>query len=156
MSPKGTTTFPAPAPSKKRPADGPAPDNRLRWAGVLVAVVGVALLCLAAGDALAGVELGGGGENSLHGSGGGDRLAGFDGGDALYGRSGEDVLYGGAGDDELYGGAGEDGVLGGPGDDFIEAKDGAKDDVGCGPGLDSASVDSKDLVSADCESVFLG
>lgn len=41
-------------------------------------------------------------------------------------------------------------------DDFVEAKDGAIDRVSCGPGDDSISVDRKDLVSPDCESVYVG
>ena len=127
-----------------------------RWAGTLVAAAGVFLLCLAAGDALAGVELGGGGDNIMRGFPREDRLAGFNGADTLYGAGGDDALYGGAGRDEIYGGPGEDGVLGGAGDDFIEAKDGARDRVGCGPGTDSVSVDYEDLVGPDCEAVYVG
>lgn len=157
MSSKGTTTFPVPAPrsegrsQKRRPR-----DVGLRWAGVLIAAIGVMLLCLAAGDALAGVEIGGGGDNTLRGTAGSDRLAGFNGGDVLHGRAGRDALYGGAGDDELYAGPGRDDVLGGVGDDFFEAKDGATDDISCGPGQDSASVDRIDRVSTDCEAVYPG
>lgn len=152
MSSRGTTVLPVPATrGERRPAEG-----GLRWAGILVAVVGALLLLLAAGDALAGVELGGGGDDTLRGSEQADRLAGFNGADALYGDTGEDTLYAGAGKDEIYGGAGGDDVLAGAGDDFIEAKDGAVDRVGCGPGDDSASVDRKDLVSPDCEAVYPG
>jgi Ca2+-binding RTX toxin-like protein len=123
---------------------------------VLVTAVGALLLCLAAGDALAGVEFGGGGDNTLRGSAGGDRLAGFNGDDTLHGGAGDDALYGGAGDDEIYGDPGEDDVLGGAGDDFIEVKDGTADRVGCGLGKDSVSVDREDLISPDCESVYPG
>ena len=152
VSSRGTAVLPVPAPRQgRRPAEG-----GLRWAGVLVAVAGALLLLLAAGDALAGVELGGGGDNTLRGSEQADRLAGFNGSDALYGGAGDDTLYGGAGRDEIYGGAGGDDVLAGAGDDFIEAKDGAVDRVGCGPGDDSASVDREDLVSVDCEAVYAG
>ena len=152
LSSRGTAVLPVPNPRREqRPAEG-----GLRWSGVVVAVAGALLLLLAAGDALAGVELGGGGDNTLRGSEQADRLAGFNGGDALYGGSGDDTLYGGAGKDELYGGAGDDDVLAGAGDDFIEAKDGAVDRVGCGPGDDSASVDREDLVSPDCEAVYPG
>lgn len=103
------------------------------------------LLVLAAGDALAGVELGGGGDNAIRGAAEGDRIAGFGGGDTLHGAAGGDTIYGGTGEDE---------VLGGTGDDFVEAKDGAADRVSCG--ADSVSVDSKDLVSPDCETVYAG
>lgn len=150
LSSRGTTVLPAP---QGAPRVG---ERGLRWAGALVAVVGVLLLCLAAGDALAGVELGGGGANTLRGSAGADRLAGFNGDDTLHGGAGDDALYGGAGDDEIYGGPGEDDALGGAGNDFIEAKDGATDRVGCGPDTDSVSVDRGDMVSPDCESVYPG
>ncbi|MDQ3361128.1 MAG: hypothetical protein M3534_05590 [Actinomycetota bacterium] len=152
MSSGGTTVLPVP----ESRGGSRAGERGLRWAGVLVAAVGVLLLCLAAGDALAGVELGGGGDDTLRGSAGGDRLAGFNGDDVLHGAAGDDALYGGAGDDEIYGGPGQDDILGGAGDDFIEAKDGEKDRVACGPGTDSVSVDREDLVSPDCESVYPG
>lgn len=152
LSSRGTTVLPVATSRGGRHAG----ERGLRWAGVLVAAVGVLLLCLAAGDALAGVELGGGGDNVLRGSAGADRLAGFNGADTLHGGAGDDTLYGGAGDDEIYGGPGEDDILGGVGDDFIETKDGSTDRVGCGPGTDSVSVDSKDLVSPDCETVYVG
>ena len=51
----------------------------MRLSGALVVVVGLLLLSLAAGDALAGAGLGGRGADALCGSGVGDRLAGFEG-----------------------------------------------------------------------------
>ncbi len=152
LSSRGTTVFPVPAPRGERHAA----EGGLRWAGALVAVFGALLLLLAAGDALAGVELGGGGGDVLRGSVRDDRLTGFNGEDTLHGAPGDDTLYGGAGKDEIYGGPGEDDVLGGAGDDFIETKDAAVDRVSCGPGNDSTSVDKEDLVSPDCESVYAG
>lgn len=150
LSSRGTSVLPVAAGRRR------VGERGLRWTGALVAAVGVLMLCLAAGDALAGVEIGGRGDNVLRGSAGADRLAGFDGGDTLHGAAGDDTLYGGAGDDEIYGGPGEDNVLGGAGDDFIEAKDGTTDRVGCGPGTDSVSVDREDMVYADCEAVYPG
>lgn len=144
LSSRATTVLPVPAGW----GGSRVGERGSRWAGVPVAAVGVPLLCLAAGDAPAGVELGGGGENVLRGSAGGDRLAGFDGGDTLYGAAGSDTLYG-VGNDEIYGGPGEDSVRGGVGD-------GSTDRVGCGPGTDSVSVDRGDLVSPDCEGVYPG
>ncbi|HEV2094694.1 MAG TPA: hypothetical protein VGR18_16170, partial [Rubrobacter sp.] len=117
---------------------------------------GALLLCLAAGDALAGVEIGGDGDNTLRGSAGADTLMGFNGGDNLHGGAGDDALHGGAGKDEIYAYPGRDDVLGGAGDDFIETKDGEVDRVSCGLGDDSASVDREDLISPDCESVYPG
>ena len=104
------------------------------------------MLMLAAGNALAD-SVRGGGPSAIRGSAGGDRLNGF-------GR--DDGIWGLGGDDELYGGEGRDLILGGAGDDFIEAKDGAADFVGCGSGNDVASVDLRDSVARDCESIFPG
>jgi Ca2+-binding RTX toxin-like protein len=64
--------------------------------------------------------------------------------DSLTGSSGANVLRGGAGGDQLRG-------LGG--DDTIEAKDGVRDTVSCGTGVDAATVDPIDSVAADCEKV---
>jgi len=150
--------------SLKRPAVvTPVPPQRgetrpagkdLRRAGLLVVAVGLLLLSLAAGDALAGAELGGRGDDALRGSGQADRLAGFGGEDGIWGLGGDDGLSGGGGEDKLYGGPGRDELLGGAGDDFLEAKDGGRDYVDCGPGHDSASVDPEDLVSRTCETVY--
>ncbi len=126
----------------------------LRRAGLLVVAVGLLLLSLAAGDALAGAELGGRGDDELSGAAQDDRLAGFGGEDGIWGLEGDDGLSGGAGGDELYGGPGQDVLYGGAGDDFLEAKDGGRDYVDCGTGRDAASVDPEDLVSRDCETIY--
>ncbi len=81
-------------------------------------------------------------------------IRGTAGKDLLRGTSGDDGITGGKGADEVYGGPGRDVMLGGSGDDFIEARDGARDFVGCGAGHDVASVDEKDLVSRGCEIVY--
>lgn len=67
---------------------------------------------------------------------------------------GSAVVSGSDGNDDLYGGSGREVILGGEGDDFIEAKDGARDFVSCGPGDDVASVDGADRVAGDCETVY--
>lgn len=125
-------------------------------AGLLVVAVGAVLLGLAADDALAGAVLGGDGDDSLHGSGRGETLVGFGGGDEAWGLGGDDALSGGAGNDELYGGPGNDALLGGAGDDFVEARDGERDYVWCGPGDDTVSVDSVDRVTRNCETLYAG
>ena len=56
------------------------------------------------------------------------------------------------GDDILDGGPGRDVLEGGDGNDEIRARDGIADDVLCGPGTDTATVDTIDLVT-DCETV---
>lgn len=121
---------------------------------MLLVVAGLLLLSLAAGDALAGAQLGGRGDDELRGSHLDDRLAGFGGGDWVWGLAGDDGLSGGGGDDEVYGGPGRDALLGGPGDDFLETKDGEQDYVDCGEGDDEASVDLEDHVSRTCETVY--
>jgi Ca2+-binding RTX toxin-like protein len=126
----------------------------LRQSGLLVVVVGLLLLSLAAGDALAGAELGGRGDDALRGSELDDRLAGFGGEDGIWSLAGEDGLSGGGGADELYGGLGRDTLLGSAGDDFLETKDGERDYVDCGPGEDAASVDMQDRVSRTCETIY--
>jgi hypothetical protein len=105
------------------------------------------------------------------GTDGDDRLSGDDGDDALYGAGGRDILKGGRGRDRLFGGAGGDTldgdagndklvggrdpntVRGGPGDDSVDARNGRKDRIDCGPGKkDSAKVDKTDRVKG-CEKV---
>lgn len=125
-----------------------------RRTGVLLVVLGSLFVLLAAGDALAGTKLGSGGDDVMRGSGAGENLAGMGGDDSIHGGPGEDSLSGGAGEDEIYGLEGRDLLLGGAGDDFIEAADGVKDHIGCGPGDDVVSLDEKDLVARDCETVY--
>jgi TolB protein len=74
-------------------------------------------------------------------------------GDRLVGGAGRDLLCGLAGDDVLHGGGGSDRLFGAEGDDSIDARDGAFDVVGCGPGRDAVRADRRDLVGADCERV---
>ncbi len=134
--------------------ESPPAGKGLRQLGVLVVGVGLLLLALAAGDALAGTDLGGRGDDALRGSDLDDRLAGFGGEDRMWGLAGKDGLSGGIGDDELYGGQDRDVLLGGTGDDFLETKDGERDYVDCGPGDDAVSVDMKDRVSRTCETIY--
>lgn len=134
----------------------PGGQRKARLTGALLVAAATLLLALAAGDALAGTLDGGRGDDALRGSGHDERLAGFGGEDELWGLDEEDVLFGGEGSDELYGGGGRDTLFGGAGDDFAETKDGARDYVECGPGLDVASVDFGDLVSRSCERVYPG
>jgi hypothetical protein len=83
--------------------------------------------------------------NVIHGTPGADRL---------YGRGGNDSLYGGGGNDVLVGGSGADHLYGGPGNDTLQARDGARDYVDCGPGHDTAVVDNVDVVARNCETVL--
>jgi hypothetical protein len=75
------------------------------------------------------------------------------GNETLVGSAGANQLTGGTGNDSIDGGAGNDVLTGGAGDDSINAKDGYADFVSCGAGTDTATVDSLDTVSSDCEKV---
>ena len=104
---------------------------------------------------------GGGGDDNLEGGAGNDRLSGGAGQDILGGESGNDVLDGGADVDRFWGdsiGACIPGYCS-SGQDEIHARDGSQETVNCGPGTDSAVVDSSDIVVQEtggtdqCESV---
>jgi hypothetical protein len=73
--------------------------------------------------------------------------------DTLVGGASANTLVGGAGSDTVDGGAGDDQLTGGPGNDTLRARDGFPDVVTCGPGADTAIVDTLDSVSGDCEAV---
>jgi Ca2+-binding RTX toxin-like protein len=79
--------------------------------------------------------LGGGSNDQLDGAGGPDELNGDDGADSLKGGSGRDALDGGGGSD------------------FLGSVDGERDRVVCGPGNDTAIVDTNDRVAGGCELV---
>jgi hypothetical protein len=64
-----------------------------------------------------------------------------------------DRIYGGAGDDLLTDGLGEGLYDGQTGNDYISARQGRSDVVRCGPGKDTAEVDTGDSVKKDCEKV---
>jgi Ca2+-binding RTX toxin-like protein len=88
-----------------------------------------------------------------------DRLRGLLGHDCLVGGSGGDRLDGGEGDDRLTGGTGRDRLVddrgvnafdAGPGGDFVDARNGRREPVRCGPGFDLARVDRRDRLRG-CE-----
>ena len=83
--------------------------------------------------------------NEQFGANGGD--------DTLVGSPSANTLVGGAGNDTIDGGDGNDQLSGGPGNDTIRARDGYPDVVTCGPGADTATVDTLDSVAGDCETV---
>jgi Ca2+-binding RTX toxin-like protein len=146
VSTVGTTLLKTPRLAEKGP----------QRAAFLVVALGAILLGLAADDALAGAVLGGGEDDTLRGSAGGESLVGFGGGDEAWGLAGDDVISSGGGDDELYGGEGHDTLLGGAGRDFIEARDGERDHLWCGPGDDTVSADPVDRVTPNCETLYVG
>lgn len=95
---------------------------------------------------------GDGGDDSLWGSDGRDRLFGGSGNDRLLGGAKADELHGDTGDDELAAGTGRDRVWGGPGNDTISARDGSRDVIDCGAGLDRVRADRRDRLRG-CERV---
>ena len=104
---------------------------------------------------------GGEGADVLDGDGGDDTLSGGDGRDRLFGGAGKDRLLGGAkgdelhgdsGDDQLFPGTGRDRVWGGAGNDVISARDGSRDVIDCGAGLDRVTADRRDRLRG-CERV---
>jgi uncharacterized protein DUF11/hemolysin type calcium-binding protein len=104
---------------------------------------------------------GGEGADVLDGDGGNDTLSGGDGRDRLFGGAGNDRLLGGAkgdelhgdtGNDQLFASIGRDRVWGGAGNDVISARDGSRDVIDCGAGLDRVTADRRDHLRG-CERV---
>ena len=83
---------------------------------------------------------------------GNDRLSGGAGNDTLSGGGGNDTLSGDAGNDTLTGGAGTNRYNAGTGADRVNARNGRRETVDCGPGRDSATLDTSD-VARGCERV---
>jgi hypothetical protein len=95
-----------------------------------------------------------------YGNSGDDRLIGGGRRDQLYGGRGTDWLTGVGGAGLLNGGSGPDRLIAGPqgtllqgkdGNDLIEARNGHRDWIGCGPGDDRARVDHHEENMSGCE-----
>jgi Ca2+-binding RTX toxin-like protein len=93
------------------------------------------------------------GDDELKGGQGNDTLQGGPGNDDLQGGSGSDDLEGQTGNDVLVGGSGRDVLTGGRGRDHIFARDGARDRINCGAGVDTVRADHADVVASNCEHV---
>jgi Ca2+-binding RTX toxin-like protein len=85
--------------------------------------------------------LGGAGADRLYGGAGADVIAGGHGRDLLVGGAGRDRISGGRGADILVGGAGRDRLQAGAGNDVLRARDGLRDRVNGGRGLDQYRLD---------------
>lgn len=83
------------------------------------------------------------GNDILIGTNGNDIICGLSGDDHLMGLGGDDVLEGDAGNDHLAGGLGYDILNGGLGNDVLDARDGGRDVLDGGPGVDTATVDGR-------------
>ena len=105
------------------------------------------------------------GDDVMGGGDGNDRQAGGAGNDLIYAARGQDESWGEDGDDTLWAMARRDvhgpndvqgDVLhGGLGNDTFRTRDGEQDTVDCGPGIDTAYVDFKDVLAnpGECEVV---
>jgi hypothetical protein len=91
--------------------------------------------------------------DTLSGSAAAETINGHTGDDRLSGGAGGDLLLGGPGRDRLTGGAGRDTLRGGRGDDVLRARDGQRDSLDCGRGIDRAIVDLLDRPVRHCEHV---
>lgn len=107
----------------------------------MVLAVGVLLVALSAGSALALAIYGTLGDDTFRGTKGSDEFYGKSGDDWIGGRGGNDALFGNGGRDLVYGGPGADRISGGPGDDQGTAILWA---LSGGPGNDLVSGDGGD------------
>jgi RTX calcium-binding nonapeptide repeat (4 copies) len=110
--------------------------------------------------------------SSIQGRGGSDDLRAGSGRETIDGGAGDDRIEGGFNHDTLTGGPGRDVIYGDStsgncggygqsctipfGNDTIDARDGEADQVDCGPGEDTATVDAVDTVAANCEQIDRG
>jgi Ca2+-binding RTX toxin-like protein len=89
----------------------------------------------------------------IHGTARGELICGLGGDDRLFGAGGNDTLEGGYGADVLIGGPGRDRFDGGYGADRVYARDGERDTVDCGRGVDTVIADRIDIVFRNCERI---
>lgn len=91
---------------------------------------------------------GAGGDDQMSGGVGNDRLSGGDGTDVLGGEDGDDLLVGGADVDRFYGDSISACIAAScpSGRDDIRARDGAREEINCGPGIDALELDPIDVV----------
>jgi Ca2+-binding RTX toxin-like protein len=109
---------------------------------------------------------GGPGNDRSWGQNGNDLMGGGWGDDLQWGGPGDDTIYAGAGRDETWGEDGDDHLWalarvdvhgpndvegdtlhGGNGNDVFRTRDGERDVIDCGPGVDTALIDFKDVVA---------
>ena len=137
-----------------------------RRALLIMASMGLGVLLLGGGVALADTVDGTSGADDLvgtdnddviHAGGGADYVSGLAAGDVLYAGAGNDTVVGREGNDRIYGNIGADTLLGNESNDTIySAGDQTKDVVKCGIGnSDTAYVDKIDRVKENCENVYL-
>ena len=125
--------------------------------GVLLLGGGVALADTIDGTSEADDLVGTDQEDTIHASGGADYVSGLAGPDLLYAGAGNDTVVGRDGNDRIHGNSGSDTLLGNESNDTIYSfGDQTRDVVKCGIGKnDTAYVDKIDRVKKNCENVFL-
>ncbi len=137
-----------------------------RRALLIMASLGLGVLLLGGGVALADTIDGTSGSDDLvgtdkddviHASGGADYVSGLAAGDVLYAGAGNDTVVGRDGNDHIHGNTGSDMLFGNHGNDTINsAGDRERDVVKCGFGdADTAYADKIDRVKETCENVYL-
>lgn len=98
----------------------------------------------------------------IHGGPGNDKIGGTSGDDQLYGDAGSDTIYGDNGNDTIDGGPGLDQIYGDSfyydvgGNDTLMSRDGERDEVSCGMGVDTVTADTLDNIYAECDIVDRG
>jgi hypothetical protein len=81
----------------------------------------------------------------------GEEICARGGNDAIYAHGGDDTIDAGVGADVVYPGAGRDRVKAGEGGDTVYARDGERDVITCGLGVDLVLADHYDVVGRDCD-----
>jgi hypothetical protein len=92
------------------------------------------------------------GRDRVWGGGGNDWVRGGGGNDHIYAGPGNDDIVGMEANDTVYGGSGNDRIWTGPGNDDLIGDEGA-DLLICGTGDDTATPDSSDQVSRNCDHI---
>lgn len=95
------------------------------------------------------------GNDDLRGGRAPEHLRGGGGNDIVRGRRGRDTITGGRGRDRLIGGRGSDRLAGGGGNDLLFARDGRRDRLDGGDGLDIARIDAALDSLRRVEAIFL-
>ncbi len=141
---------------RDRPGGGGGdPTDPLRAGGCRIALLGTNRPDTLTGGGAGDVVIGFAANDRMRGEGGHDCLVGGPGADRLTGGEGDDRLVGGRGRDTLTGGPGGNAYDAGGGNDVVRARNGRRELVVCGPGLDRAHVDRRDRVR-DCELSLVG
>jgi Ca2+-binding RTX toxin-like protein len=162
MAPGPGAAAAAGGPSRGLDRIGDKGDDRLRGTGKDNAVIG-----RSGNDRLSGrggddhlhagpgedALFAGDGDDLMHAGRGGDTSFGGDGNDDILSGKGADISHGGQGGDQLFDDEGTDTLRGGPGNDRFSARDGDRDVIDCGSGLDIAIIDRFD-VAIGCEFAF--